>query len=277
MFTPWPEGVDIIEKGRWPNRLRYYVCNGIEAPSVTTVLKVLGLSKDPLMKWAADTERQAALEVCGRLHEEMTKKGERLGAENFAMLAEKRMGEGRKHVRDLNKAGEIGTQIHRLVEQHIARMLGEDPGDPIPVSEQATWAFMAWEDWLKSSGLKPVRREQPVVWAGANGCPEYAGTLDSIWEHPKRGLGLLDLKSSRGIYLEQHLQVWAYVKAARQHADIQWGQIVRVPKKVDDPEFEVRDLGHDKPYGGGEVFRTEADLDRAFSGACNAFHVLMGE
>jgi hypothetical protein len=85
----------------------------------------------------------------------------------------------------------------------------------------------------------------------------------------------MDLKSSKGIYLDQHLQLYAYLRAARRHADIRWAQIVRVPKKVDDPAFEVRDLGHHIAYGGSERMLSEPELDRAFSGAVAAFDVLM--
>lgn len=273
---PWLEGQFITEKGEWPNKMRYYVTPDGDLPSSTTVLKVLGLSTEGLIRWSADVERKAALEVCGNLHAEMAAKGERLGPENFVLLADKRMGQGRKHVRELEKAGQIGTEIHRAIEWRVARLLGEDAGEEPGCQEKAMWAVMAWEDWFKNSGLTMLRREQPVWWPGDEHCPGYAGTLDILCEHPERGIGILDTKSSKGIYLDQHLQVWSYVKAARRHVDVQWGQIVRVPKNVDDPEFEVRDLGHHIPWKGEHRMLNEYDLDRAWAGACNAFHVLMG-
>jgi hypothetical protein len=81
----------------------------------------------------------------------------------------------------------------------------------------------------------------------------------------------VDLKTSRGIYDDYHLQVAAYVKAARNFADIQWGKIVRVPKVMTDPAFEVKVLGdcYDRQL-------TEGQLLGAVKAALDCWRILKG-
>ena len=67
----------------------------------------------------------------------------------------------------------------------------------------------------------------------------FAGTLD-LYARVEGALSVLDWKSGRAIYPEAFLQNVAYRHAAeRQGLPSTQGLIVRVPKLVDDPSWEV--------------------------------------
>jgi hypothetical protein len=112
------------------------------------------------------------------------------------------------------------------------------------VTDKATWAFMAWEDWKKSVNLKPVYVEQ-TVWSDRHG---YAGTMDLL-AHVNGVLTVLDWKTGKAVYPEAHLQNAAYRHAIREmgHGDPQQGLIVRLPKVETDPDFEVVEAKSEGP------------------------------
>ena len=91
------------------------------------------------------------------------------------------------------------------------------------------------------------------MWDSAEG---YAGTIDIVAEHPANGLGVVDLKTSKGLYTDHHLQVAAYMHAGRNFADLKWAQIVRLPKNLEDPGFEVKPLGalYDRQLGQDQLY-----------------------
>jgi hypothetical protein len=188
------------------------------------------------------------------------------GPAEFVAAVETRIGPARQHQRLITKAADIGTATHALVAWTLKTMLGVPAGDKPIVSDASLWSFMAWEDWWNKAGLKPVRVEQPV-WDVSMG---YAGTLDLVAEHPTDGLGVMDLKTSKYLYAEHHVQVSAYLHAGRNYADLRWGKIVRVPKSQDDPAFEVKDLGHlyDRTVSEGDLFEV-------FKSALNIYRVLV--
>ena len=201
----------------------------------TKILKILGLSTEPLISWAARVEREAVLEACAEVYAQ----GCDGGPAEFVALVEARIGETKQHQKIKQKAGDIGASVHQEIHRRINLMLGEPAGPEQKLTDQAEWAVMAWQDWWKQAGLTPYRAEQPV-WDAELG---YAGTIDLLAKDSQDRLGVVDLKSSRGIYDDHHLQVTAYINAARNFEPVDWGLIVRVPKNVEDPTFEVRELG----------------------------------
>jgi hypothetical protein len=147
-----------------------------------------------------------------------------------------RIGKLRANQKLLAKAGEIGTQVHALVEWNIRRHLQQKVGPEPKVEEKALWAFMAWEDWAKSVHLKPMLIEQ-TVFSLTHG---YAGTMDLLAEVGGR-VTLLDFKTGKAIYAEAHLQNVAYQAALAEmgHVQAEQGMIVRLPKNEQDPGFET--------------------------------------
>jgi hypothetical protein len=228
---------------------------------VTSILKVIGLGTEGLIKWSANEERKACLDACGTVYGDWAKNGIRLSAGEFSMAVESNLGPARSHQKQLTKAADIGTAAHAAISDWLTT--GKMSGD---LSDASLWAVMSFQDWWKESGLKVVRSEQPV-WDVTLG---YAGTVDIIAQAPDGSLGVLDIKSSKGVYETHHLQVAAYMHAARNWAPIQWGKIVRVPKTSDETRIEVKDLGdcYSRKL-------TESDLMEAFKAALTAWRVLL--
>jgi hypothetical protein len=201
-----------------------------EFPRVTAILKVLGLGTEGLIKWSANEERKAVLEAADAVHLKMSGG---VWTKPFKETVLDEIGPARQHQKQLAKAGEIGTAIHQAIHDYLQ---GKKAGD---LSPEAAHAVVAFKEWWGETGLTAVRMEQPV-W---DSTLEYAGTIDLVAEHPRLGLGVVDFKSSKNLYDSHHLQVAAYVHAGSRWADLKWAQIVRLPKNVDDPKFEMKALG----------------------------------
>jgi hypothetical protein len=211
------------------DRSRFYRIEGHTLPSVTTVLDVI--AKPALGPWYAKQERRhfeaAMLEV-------LSKPGAR--DPDFVLAAVAEAVSGVKAAdREKQQAATIGTAVHAGIEWHLRRMLGEDPGSEPRLPDVATWAVESWRDWAISVELEPLAIERTVY------CVEcgYAGTLD-LYARVKGVLTVLDWKTGRAIYPESFLQNVAYRHAAQRLAmPAAQGLIVRLPKLLDDPAWEV--------------------------------------
>lgn len=214
------------------NNARFYEIPGMgQVPSVTTVLSAI--AKPALIGWAAKVEREMVIEVSSRLHRDML--GKEVNQADWTLAMNSLLGQTKASQKLMSKAGDIGSQAHKLIEWQINAWMGLELPKP-EVVEQALWAFMAWEDWAKSVHLKPLASEQ-VVWSLTHG---YAGTLDLLAE-VNGEQAVLDWKTGKAVYSEAHLQNAAYRHAIREmgHGDPVKGYIVRLPKNTDDPAFEV--------------------------------------
>lgn len=264
----WPDPASLLLVSHHGSQ--YYGTPDGPMPRVTSVLKVLGTGTEGLIKWSASTERAACLEAAAEVFAE----SDHDGPAAFAAAIEARLGKVRQHQKLVDKAADIGTRAHEMIAWTLKRAMGVPCGEKPALPDQSEWAFMAWEDWWKASGLTVLRAEQPV-WhciESLDGMVGYGGTIDAIVEHPERGLGIIDIKTSKGVYDNHHLQVAAYAHAARRWAPIQWAEIVRLPKVTSDPAFEVVPLG--KLY---DRVVDEQALMNAFWGVLAAWKVLVAK
>ena len=253
-----------------------------DLPGVTSVLKVLGLATEGLIKWSADTERLAVLEAAQTVYESIAP-GHAYQQGEFARAVEMHIGPARANEKLKQKGQDIGSEIHDHIEWQLLREMGEVRPEP-EIRDEALLASMAFEENWRDSGLQIIRVEQPI-WHVEH---LYAGTIDQVVMCPRRGLGLRDMKSSKGVFLEMHLQLAAYVEAARSHGfDIQWAEFVRLPKRLDDPILrdggvEIRALGDCREWDNKkrcyiERKRTQEGLFRAFRAALVAWMALQPE
>lgn len=212
---------------------RWYEINGLELPSVTTILQVI--AKPALTAWSAKVERELVTSVSADLYEDISGTP-RMSRIAYMNTLDKRLGLEKAHKKELAKASEIGSQVHQLIEWTLRTQLMQKVGPSPHITDKAQWAFMAWEDWKKSVNLKPIWIEQ-TVWSEKHG---YAGTLDLLAE-VEGVVTVVDWKTGKSVYAEAHLQNAAYRQAIREmgHADPQQGLIVRLPKVETDPNFEV--------------------------------------
>lgn len=258
---------DRTKDGQSHRYMRHPECPGVW-PGPTTVLRLLGLSKEGLIKWSTNLEREACLAAAGEAFSELMFEGKPGKVVSASVLkdtmAAKLAGE-RAHVRALEKAGDIGTQVHDRIRWFLAKECGQDRGTPPKMSDEASRAYVSFTDWWYGAKLKPIRVEQPI-WDPAL---RYAGSFDLLAEDPSGSLDLYDFKSGKGIYLEYHLQLAAYLHAARHwEPRIRSGSIIRLPKTQGDsfnPERDIELLGERKYEG--RTFTEEALME---SFACTA-------
>jgi hypothetical protein len=212
---------------------RFYEIDGVKYPSVTTILSII--NKPALVNWAAKVEREMVLKVARELYED-SPIGSKMTTAAWNLTMDNRLGKEKASSKELAKAGEIGSQVHKLIEWTLKGELCYEAGPSPKISDKAQWAFMAWEDWRKSVKLKPLYVEQ-VVYSKEY---SYAGTLDLVAE-VNGVLTVIDWKTGKAVYGEAHLQNAAYRHAFREmgHGSPDRGLIVRLPKVESDPEFEV--------------------------------------
>lgn len=227
------------EAGKTPIRQdgpsgRFYLIDGESLPSVTHILGCIG--KPALINWAANQERTLVKDAAADLYEDLCKLDKPLSRTTYLATLDGRIGKQKAHRRELEKAGEIGTQVHSLIEWNLRKQLGQTVGPEPRVVDDARWALMAWQDWAQSVDLLPMYIEQKVF-SRVHG---YAGTMDLLAK--VNGVDtLIDFKTGKAIYAEAFLQNVAYQVALSEmgHHAAAAGMIVRLPKVQTDPAFEV--------------------------------------
>lgn len=216
---------------------RFYTIGTAKYPSVTTILGAI--SKPALVNWAANQERSLVLAAAADLNDELIGGDLRLPRAVYLSSLDAKCGTQRAHAKLLEKAGDIGTQAHALVEWWCRRRLAET-GTPEPTAcDEARRAFLAFEAWAASVDLQPLHIEERVV----SHQHRYAGTVDLL--ALVSGVPtVVDFKTGKSIYGEAHLQNVAYQVAVEEMglAIPDAGLIVRLPKAASDPDFEVAEV-----------------------------------
>lgn len=254
------------------NGKRLYRTPNGDYPGVTTINRTIGTGSEGLISWAAALEREAVLEAAKEAFSDrelvLGKPSPgvpfQFGASpvGFIKAVERLLGPARQHQKQLQKAGDLGSSIHRAIHHYLS---GQEIG---PLAPDAMTGFNAWLVWWSGSGFQVVKTEQRIF----DDEHRYAGTADIIAVDRQGVAGIIDIKSSKGVYDEHHIQVAAYLHAARNfHPDMVWGKIVRVPKTVGDTKIDVVELGD--LYEGRK--RTEDQLFEAFLAARTLYRVLV--
>jgi hypothetical protein len=231
---------------------RFYEVEGEKLPSVTAILQAV--AKPALVGWAAKQEREMVIRAATQLYEDLPALAPKMNRMAYENTLQERVGKTKAYQRELSKASDIGTECHALIEWNLRRELQQKVGPEPRISDKATWAFMAYEDWRKKANLAPVLIEQ-TVYSKRYG---YAGTMDWAGEIDHEGTRVAvvgDFKTGKAIYAEALLQNAAYVHALREMGLLSkevGGCIVRLPKTEADPEFEVRVIS---PEAQKELFR----------------------
>jgi hypothetical protein len=187
---------------------RTYKINHQEYPSVTTILDIL--DKPILKQWAVNM----AIEYL-------------FAQENITPT---RLTEAKTEWKNVSqKAKDIGSEIHNLIEQYIKN--GRDAiGELKPEVENGFIAFLEWEKenidtWLDSE----MSVHDPIH------C--YAGTLDAVAKMKNGKIYVIDFKSSKGFYSGYDMQIAAY-RNAYQNQLVDGMGILRLDKSTGLPEWK---------------------------------------
>lgn len=230
------------------NRSRRYRVGDKLFASVTSALRVL--DKPALVRWSGAVQRDHDVEAFISLVQDMS--GILPKGEGLRKIALDRIGHKLACYIKRDTAGDIGTQMHALIEYELKRRLGyhglEKPVLPNNAEgEAALWAYLHFEDWEKSVGLVPVAMECKVSSAYA-----YAGRFDLL-SYVEDALSILDWKTGKDIYVEAHLQNAAYRHATNETLArlnrperVTKGHLVLLPKIVEsDTSWKVVAIGDD--------------------------------
>jgi hypothetical protein len=223
---------------------RIYTRDSFTAPSVTTFLGAV--NKPALVNWSARVEREAVIEAAKSLYETLMKQQEWMTLLAYEGSLVSYIGRTKAHQKVLAEAGDIGSEIHDLIDWETRRRisgLGATPGQRPKARPVAELAFQKWLTWADKVKFQPVYIEQPV-W---NKKECYAGRIDFTAHLTIDGVTsyfLGDYKSGKSIYIEALMQVAAYREAIREmgHKVPDKAVIVRLPKNEADPDPEQRIL-----------------------------------
>jgi hypothetical protein len=203
-------------------------------PGVTSVIGVL--DKTGVNRWSVRVQQEADIAVAWRMNQDYHAYDEF----EFVSAFERMAGKEKENAKLLKKAGEIGTDVHALVETWCQRAMGKVVDDPIIKHDKAYFVYAGFEEWAKSVDLKPVAVEAFVCSLEYR----FGGTMDLLG-YMNGHLTLLDWKTG-GVYPEHILQNVAYRKALQEMSGVMAeGLLVNLPKKGNETAITVHPVTED--------------------------------
>ena len=132
----------------------------------------------------------------------------------------------------------IGSMVHKFCEMWLKKEKFTEPSDPVVKS-----CFDKFKKFWKKNKLKLAESEK-ILYSERGFC----GTLDLVAIDPKGNLWLIDIKTSKGIFINMILQVHGYKLAYEEQTGkkINKMYIVRLPK--DNADFEARQILYKKEH-----------------------------
>ena len=132
----------------------------------------------------------------------------------------------------------IGSIVHKLVELWLKGEKVTKPENPIVAN-----CFMKFQKFWKKHNLKLVESEK-ILYSERGFC----GTLDLIAKDSQNNLWLIDIKTSKGIFINMIHQVHGYKLAYEEQTGkkINKMYVVRLPKT--DEDFEARHILYKKEH-----------------------------
>ena len=132
----------------------------------------------------------------------------------------------------------IGSIVHKLVEKWLKGEKITKPDNTIVAN-----CFMKFQKYWKKHKLKLVESEK-ILYSERG----YCGTLDLIAIDPQKNLWLIDIKTSKGIFINMVHQVHGYKLAYEEQTGKKVNKmyIVRLPKT--DEDFEARHILYKKEH-----------------------------
>ena len=132
----------------------------------------------------------------------------------------------------------IGSMVHKFCEMWLKGEKFTEPSDPTVKA-----CFDKFKKFWKKHKLKLVESEK-ILYSERG----YCGTLDLVAIDPKGNLWLIDIKTSKGIFINMVHQVHGYKLAYEEQTGkkINKMYIVRLPK--DNGDFEARHILYKKEH-----------------------------
>jgi hypothetical protein len=202
-----------------------YTVDSVVVPGVTGITGVI--AKDSLKWWSATAACMCFVEwlTGGTYSADMDNKGALIRLKEGDITVPpvnegtliKAITNGRfAHSKIAKKAADIGTMAHEYIEGYIKHglKLQADPPE-MPTNEKAQAAIQAFMDWEKANEVIYLESEKKVY----SKKYKYAGTLDIVAKVNGR-MSVVDLKTSKAIYVDYWLQTAAYQQAYQEETGI---------------------------------------------------------
>ena len=136
----------------------------------------------------------------------------------------------------VDRLATIGTLAHYWIECYLNN---EEPNlDQYSPEEKdlASNSVLKFLEWYDGINPKVIATELRLV----SEAHRFGGTVDCICEIEGRGIGLLDIKTSKAIYQEHLYQLAAYWKLAlEQGYNVKWVSVIQVGRNPEEG-FSVR-------------------------------------
>lgn len=107
-----------------------------------------------------------------------------------------------------NRSAEEGTLVHETIEAILKK-------EPVAIPANIKPAVSAFLEFYKKNEVIPLKIEQQVV----SKKHHYAGTIDVLAEVNGQ-IGVLDIKTSLGIYRDYGMQTAAYIEAFKEDPNL---------------------------------------------------------
>lgn len=197
--------------------------------SVTTALKEK--NKEGVNIWRVNVQQEADIRLAWNMiqdHEDLSS----VPYEQFQEMFKKRAGKIMEGQKQMEAAGDLGSQIHALVEKHLKDQLGIPFEIDREITDKAQELFVGLLAWMRSVDLRPIFVERRVFHEGL----WYAGTID-LGAEVEGEKSILDWKGKTQkhadkLWMEQAMQNVAYREAAKELGLGEWtGHIVSIPRE----------------------------------------------
>jgi hypothetical protein len=170
--------------------LRYYTWQGVEYPSMTSLLQLSGGVRFPVHQWAITQVVNRAVDNVGDLNRMLTQ-------DDPKVLAAAKTWLRRASTDARDTAADLGTRVH------YAATSGQGLGE---VAEDVRPFIVQYKAWLNEEQPEILAAEKQVF----NLTKGYAGSFDLMARLRDRRLAVVDIKTGAGTYPEHALQDCGY-------------------------------------------------------------------
>ncbi len=197
-----------------------YYLDGKKVPNITSIIGIV--AKPALVAWKIKT-------VVNYIREHF-----------FGVIDDELVAEAKNEpLRIVTQAGDVGTEVHRIIEEYINHCL--EDGDPdvfepqyqirdddpdFAITQRRGWLF--FREWLEDNEVEWLMSEQKLYSREHN----YCGTMDALCILNGM-MTALDFKTSNRLYKSYLVQVAGYVGALQEQYDtvVEQIYILRIPKE----------------------------------------------
>jgi len=170
--------------------------------------------------------------------------------------------EGKSYHSELNKAADIGTNVHELAQSFIEGKEYAIPKDN-DVVHKCFSKFLLWWESFQPINLDVIFCEQSFT----SKLYEYGGTADLLVKKDDEYI-LVDFKTSKSIYPDYLIQGSAYRQMIEEKYDYKISKFIVARFGKDSDEFEAKEFKTDQLDLAFEYFktlRTAFDQDKALN------------